>query len=75
MNEIKAQLYSELNDYSSVYDNPAYKDAELLWREHRNSCAQCGSTELRLENYDDVWRDGDVVCARCDCYVRGYDAG
>jgi hypothetical protein len=41
------------------------------------NCPHCGApnTEHRVENYDPIWRDGDVVCTRCGGYVRGYDAG
>lgn len=38
-------------------------------------CPQCGGDDFRVENYDPIWRDGDVMCNKCDIRVRGYDAG
>jgi hypothetical protein len=39
-------------------------------------CPRCGNTDkLEVRRYDEAWRDGEVWCARCDVYVRGYDAG
>lgn len=53
----------------------AYNDAYKMFREHYNSCPQCGSTDTEVRNYDPHWSDGDVVCKKCGTYVRGYDAG
>lgn len=40
------------------------------------ACPQCGRTDmLEVQNYDPVWRNGQVWCRRCNMYVRGYDAG
>lgn len=40
-------------------------------------CPKCfaGPKDQTVHNYDDVWRDGDVICDKCNTYVRGYDAG
>jgi hypothetical protein len=39
-------------------------------------CPSCGKnyTHWRVENYDPIWHDGDVVC-ECGQRIRGYDAG
>lgn len=39
-------------------------------------CPRCGLDfrHWHVENYDEMWRDGDVVCA-CGQFIRGYDAG
>lgn len=39
-------------------------------------CPNCGKDHWHwhVENYDEVWRDGDVVCV-CGTRVRSYDAG
>ncbi len=47
------------------------------------ACPECGSTEhLSLENYDEMWRDGDIFCmnrqaheSKDKVFVRFYDAG
>lgn len=41
------------------------------------NCPNCGSppTKHEVQNYDETWRDGDVVCTVCGTRVRGYDAG
>ncbi|MFB3779679.1 MAG: hypothetical protein ACE141_18820 [Bryobacteraceae bacterium] len=41
----------------------------------RDTCPKCGSTEMELRNYSMLWHDGDVHCAVCGAYVRGWDAG
>ena len=40
-------------------------------------CPKCGSgpEDWDVENYDPIWRDGDVVCQKCRTRIRGYDAG
>jgi hypothetical protein len=47
--------------------NPAHAD---------RVCPACGKDyrHWRVENYDEMWRDGDVVC-ECGARVRRYDAG
>lgn len=39
------------------------------------NCPSCGSppSEHHVENYDPMWRDGDVIC-KCGTKVRDYDA-
>lgn len=39
-------------------------------------CPSCGKDfrHWHVENYDPIWRDGDVVC-ECGTRIRGYDAG
>ena len=38
-------------------------------------CPECGSTEFELRNYNMVFHDGDIHCARCGKYIRMFDAG
>ena len=39
-------------------------------------CPKCHQTDqLEVRQYDLIWRDGEVWCKRCGCYVRTYDAG
>ena len=40
-------------------------------------CPKCGSppSQHEVRNYDEMWRDGDVHCTKCEAYVRDYDAG
>lgn len=40
-------------------------------------CPGCGASPVvtRVDNYDLMWHDGDVVCSNCGQYLRGYDAG
>jgi len=39
-------------------------------------CPECDSAaHLEVRNYDEMWRDGDVYCGKCNVYVRMYDAG
>ena len=49
-------------------------------REHKaKDCPTCkGKPEkVKLVNYDDMWRDGEIICAdeECNRFVRDYDAG
>lgn len=40
------------------------------------ACPKCGLTDqLEVRNYSLLWQDGGVFCARCDVFVRFYDAG
>jgi hypothetical protein len=43
---------------------------------NRTLCPTCGKDYRfwHVENYDETWRDGDVVC-ECGTRIRGYDAG
>lgn len=72
---VEESLYQETKEWSAVFEHPVYQDAEKLWASHRNSCPECLHPETEVVNYDEMWRDGDVVCKRCGVYVRGYDAG
>lgn len=36
-----------------------------------NTCPECGSREVRVENYD-ILNDGDIICNRCNAYIRKY---
>lgn len=38
-------------------------------------CPICGSTDFELRNYDMMWHDGDIHCARCGEFIRKFDAG
>lgn len=42
----------------------------------RPVCPKCGkdSRHWHVENYNEIWRDGDVVC-ECGQFIRDYDAG
>ena len=75
-------LYAEMKEIEerfrpgySYLQSPEWDAAHKAWRQHYNSCRQCGSTDVRVEDYDMMWHDGDIVCNVCGCYVRGYDAG
>lgn len=48
-----------------------------IFADNSPDCPKCGAppSEHEVQNYDEIWRDGDVVCTRCDTRVRGYDAG
>lgn len=72
--DVESRLKAETGE-SYVWNHPEYDVAWKAWRQHYNTCSECGSTETVLENYDMMWHDGDIVCAKCDCYVRGWDAG
>ncbi len=41
------------------------------------NCPKCDSSpdKHKVENYDMIWHDGDVVCTECGTKVRNYDAG
>jgi len=41
----------------------------------RNTCKECGSTNLEVRNFSLAWHDGQVHCSDCGAYVREYDAG
>lgn len=59
-------------------DEPGHILAEAfaLPSDHPKVCPSCGLDfrHWHVENYDPIWRDGDVVC-ECGQRVRGYDAG
>lgn len=40
-------------------------------------CPKCDSppSDHEVRNYSMMWHDGDVVCTKCETYVRGWDAG
>lgn len=40
-----------------------------------SACPVCGGTDTEVRNFDELWRDGDIVCNECATYVRGFDAG
>ena len=44
--------------------------------ENSPNCPKCDSPpeEHKVENYDIMWQDGDVVCTKCGTKVRNYDA-
>jgi hypothetical protein len=69
-NELKKTM-----DFATVLQDPRYKEACHLWKTAWNTCPECRSTNTKVDNYDDMWRDGDVVCVDCGTYVRMYDAG
>ncbi len=43
---------------------------------HSPNCPKCGSTPNKhtVKNYNQLSRDGDVVCTVCGTKVRDYDA-
>ena len=51
-------------------------EAFQLTSDHPKVCPSCGKDfrHWHVENYDPIWRDGDVVC-ECGQRVRSYDAG
>jgi len=36
---------------------------------------KCGSTEFEMRNYEAMWHEGDIHCARCGEFIRRFDAG
>lgn len=46
-----------------------------LCQKHNNTCSECGASDNRMENYSMMWHEGDIVCNKCDTWVRGFDAG
>lgn len=45
------------------------------WREFRrayNTCGECGSDNLTLHNYSQMWGDGDLYCENGH-HVRRFD--
>jgi len=72
---IEARLVAEGLDHSQAWDHPTYEQAFTAARKHDNTCPECGGTELRMENYDMMWHEADLVCQACDTYVRMWDAG
>ena len=72
---VQERLRAEGLDYTQVLEHPDYDVAFGAARKHDNTCPECGGTKLRLENYDMMWHDGDLVCEACDTYVRMWDAG
>jgi hypothetical protein len=63
------------NDYGKILADPGYKEAAGLYYDINNTCPECGSQNTVLENHSMIWHDGDIVCADCRTYVRGWDAG
>jgi len=39
------------------------------------ACPDCGSTEFEMRNYEQLWHEGDIHCARCGKFIRRFDAG
>lgn len=75
LKQVEERLYRDSQDWSKVFTSTIYKKAELDWRQVRNTCPQCGSEHVAVENHDAMWHDGDIVCQDCRTYVRMYDAG
>lgn len=48
----------------------------IAWGNHIH-CPKCNAAPefQEVRNFDEIWRDGDVHCTKCQTYVRGYDAG
>jgi hypothetical protein len=54
------------------------KDPLESWRKSRevmNTCKKCGCKESHIENFDEVAREGDVVCDRCGAFIRTWGIG
>lgn len=73
--EVTDRLKATGMGYTELLGTEEYKEAFGAARRHDNTCPECGGTKLRLENYDMMWHDGDLVCEACDTYVRMWDAG
>lgn len=61
-----------------IFDDSKSKEwsaTGLAFRQHYNSCPECGGSNTSVRNHDMMWHDGDVVCDDCNTYVRGWDAG
>lgn len=39
----------------------------------KDKCPKCGSTKTKVANYNMMWGDGDLVCARCGTKIRDWD--
>lgn len=40
-------------------------------------CPKCDSppSDHEVRNYNMMWHDGDVICKKCETYIRSWDAG
>jgi Zn ribbon nucleic-acid-binding protein len=38
-------------------------------------CPECGATDFEMRNYEMMWHEGDIHCARCGKFIRRFDAG
>jgi hypothetical protein len=67
--------------HKATWKLPKYENTEEYWKLHKqwrddyNTCADCGSKDFRLKNFDRMMRDGDIYCNVCGAYVRMFDAG
>ncbi len=37
-------------------------------------CPGCGSREFEMRNYEMMWHEGDIHCAKCGKFIRRFDA-
>ena len=71
---VEEKLHESI-DYGEVLKHHSYKKARAQWSVIRNQCPECGSDDSTVVDYDPMWHDGDVVCNRCNTYIRAWDAG
>ena len=38
-------------------------------------CPECGSTDFEMRDYELMWHEGNIHCARCGHFIRHFDAG
>jgi len=39
----------------------------------RDTCKKCGSKDLEMKNFNQIWRDADLYCRDCGAFVRVWD--
>lgn len=66
--------------HKATWSLPSYENTPEWWAEHDrwraayNTCAECGSTNVAVHNFNRMWGDGDVICENGH-HVRTYDSG
>ena len=60
--------------YAAIIRDEEHRSGWAAARQHDNTCPECGGTKTRMENYDMVRHEADIVCDSCDTYVRAWDA-
>ena len=56
-------------------NNQLNNDADGALVVSNTTCPACGSTDFEMRNYERMWHEGDIHCARCGQYIRRFDAG
>lgn len=61
--------------YADILKDGEHRASWAAARQHDNTCPECSGTKTRMENYDMMWHEADIVCDGCDTYIRMWDAG